>query len=85
MEQKVELWAAPVRQTAEANLAAWAEERGVDRALVALGMKGERLVQILLQRREVERRIAAHEAEVDDAEQRTRRMTHRPTTPRSSI
>lgn len=70
LEQKVELWANQVRQTAEANMEAWAEERGVDRSLVALGMRVERLVQLLHQLADVEGRIAAEEAEVDAAEER---------------
>ena len=68
LEQKVERWASQVRQAAEANMTAWAEERGVDRTLVSLGMKVERLARVLLRQADVERRIAAEEAEVDAAE-----------------
>lgn len=70
LEQKVERWADQVRRTAEANMATWAEVRGVDRALVSLGMRVERLVQLLRQLAEVEERIASEEAEVDAAEER---------------
>lgn len=70
LEQKVEHWANEVRKSAEENLEIWAAARGVDRALVALGMKVERLVQLLRQKAEVERRIAEEEIEVDEAEQR---------------
>ena len=70
LEQKVERWAEQVRRTAESNMAAWAEERGVDRALVSLGMRVERLVQLLRQLAEVDEHIATEEAEVDAAEER---------------
>ncbi len=70
LEQKVERWAEQVRHTAESNMAAWAEERGVDRALVSLGMRVERLVQLLRQLADVEERIATEEAEANAAEDR---------------
>jgi serine/threonine protein kinase len=70
LEKKVELWAADVRRRAEENMAVWAAEHGVDPRLVALGMKVERLGQILRQRSEVERRVAEEEAKVDAAEDR---------------
>ena len=70
LEQKVERWADQVRRKAESNMAAWAVERGVDRALVSLGMRVERLVQLIRQLTDVEERIASEEAEVDAAEER---------------
>lgn len=70
LDQKVDMWADQVRRTAESNMAAWAEERGVDRSLVSLGMRVERLAQLLRQLADVEERVAAEEAEVEDAEER---------------
>jgi hypothetical protein len=70
LERQVELWANEVRKVAEENMSAWAYERGVDRALVALGMKVERLAQVMHQKGEVEKRIIERETAVDSAEQR---------------
>jgi serine/threonine protein kinase len=70
LEQKVEAWANQVRSLAESNMATWAQEHGVDRTLVALGMKVERLCQVLRQIEDVERRILIEETQVGEAEER---------------
>ena len=69
LEQKVGIWADGVRRDAEANMTAWAFERGVNRDTVDLGMKVERLAQLLGQRYETERLIDREEKGADDAEQ----------------
>lgn len=70
LEQKVGTWAESVRQDAEANMASWAMQRGVDRRTVELGMKVERLVQLLVQRRDVETMIEREQLGADNAEGR---------------
>ena len=69
LEQKVGIWADGVRRGAEANMASWAIERGVDRTTVDLGMKVERLVQLMVQRLETEKLIEREQDRGDDAEQ----------------
>jgi serine/threonine protein kinase len=68
LEQKVGIWAERVRQDAEANMTSWAMQHGVDRKTVELGMKVERLVQLLIQRRDVETLIEREQSGADDAE-----------------
>ena len=70
LEHKVELWAEQVRKRAEENMSAWAGQRGVNRQQVALGMKVERVAQILRQIADIEQRIAKADAEVANAEER---------------
>lgn len=47
LELRVEEWIRQVRAAAEADMARWAAEKGVDRATVAVGMKVERLLGML--------------------------------------
>ncbi|MBY5487105.1 protein kinase [Rhizobium leguminosarum] len=68
LEEKVETWAAAVRASAEINLTNWAVEQGVDRELVRLGMRVERLVQTIERRREVDRLLEEAEQKIDAAE-----------------
>ncbi len=70
LDQKIERWADQVRLAAEANMAAWAKERGVDPSLVSLGMRVERLVQLLRQLADIDERIRTEEGRVDAAEER---------------
>jgi len=53
LERRVERWIVEVRQAAEAEMNRWAEEKGVDRATVAVGMKVERLLQMRRRQGEV--------------------------------
>jgi serine/threonine protein kinase len=69
LEQKVGGWAESVRKLAEANMTDWAAERGVNRQTVELGIKVERLVQLLWRRYETERLIDQESGGVEDAEQ----------------
>lgn len=68
LDEKVESWAEAVRAAAERNITDWAAERGVDRHLVRLGMRVERLVQILERRVEIDRLLTDAEMKVEDAE-----------------
>lgn len=47
LEKRVESWIAEVRKLAEAEMTAWAKANGVDRITVEIGMKVERLLQLL--------------------------------------
>lgn len=63
LERRVEAWIKEVRKAAEAEMQRWAEEKGVDRKAVAVGMKVERLLQVLARQRELRDHIARQEAE----------------------
>jgi hypothetical protein len=78
LEQKVGIWAEGVRREAEANLTAWASERGVNRDTVDLGMKVERLAQLLGQRYETQRMIDREEQGADDVERQLAQGTLSP-------
>tara|TARA_R110002020_G_scaffold25225_9_gene82137 strand:+ start:2049 stop:5516 length:3468 start_codon:yes stop_codon:yes gene_type:complete len=78
LERKVEHWANLVRQRAETNLQTWAEGRGVDRGLVSLGMKVERLVLILRQMQDLRGHIASQEAEAQGAEEKLEEQNNTP-------
>jgi hypothetical protein len=58
LEKRVETWIAEVRRLAEAEMSRWAEENGVDRATVEIGMKVERLLQILKRQEDLAAAIA---------------------------
>ncbi|WP_439924384.1 AAA domain-containing protein [Nitrobacter sp. JJSN] len=47
LERRVEAWIKDVRKVAEADMQRWAAEKKVDRQAVAVGMKVERLLQVL--------------------------------------
>jgi len=68
LEHRVEAWIADVRKGAEADMRRWADENGVDRDAVAVGMKVERLLQVLRKKREMRDFIASQEAERQDVE-----------------
>lgn len=59
LDQKVEAWIDGVRRAAEADMARWAAEKGVDRATVAVGLKVERLLGMLGRRNTLENEISA--------------------------
>lgn len=65
LDIRVERWIAEVRVAAEADMNRWAEERGVDRGTVAVGMKVERLLQIRRQQHEIGRAIEELRSEQD--------------------
>lgn len=58
LERRVEKWIAEVRKAAEADMNRWAEENGVDRPTVEIGMKVERLLQIRRRQEEAKEQIA---------------------------
>lgn len=53
LEKRLETWVAEVRRLAETEMTRWAEENGVDRATVEVGMKVERLLQLLKRQSDV--------------------------------
>ncbi|MBB6426886.1 serine/threonine-protein kinase [Sphingopyxis sp. JAI128] len=65
LEKRVEAWIADVRKRSEIEMNEWAERNGVDRATVEVGMKVERLLQLLRRQSEVASQIAAIKAERD--------------------
>lgn len=62
LERRVETWIAEIRRDAESALGEWADQQGVDRAAVAVGMKVERLLQVLEKKQEMLTHIARQEA-----------------------
>lgn len=52
LEKRVENWIEEVRKAAEMEMTRWADEKGVDRAAVEVGMNVERLLQIRRRRLE---------------------------------
>lgn len=68
LEHRVDAWIAEVRKNAESDMQRWADENGVDRDAVAVGMKVERLLQVLEKKREMREFIAGQEVERQDVE-----------------
>ncbi len=63
LEKRVEGWISEVKKLAEAEMTRWANDQGVDREAVAIGMKVERLLSIRREIKEVAREIASLELE----------------------
>jgi AAA domain-containing protein/protein kinase-like protein len=63
LDRRVEVWIAEVRAAAEADMKRWADEHGVDRDAVSVGMKAERLLQVLARQSEMRDYISQQEAE----------------------
>jgi hypothetical protein len=63
LERRVEAWIKEVRKSAEADMQRWAAEKNVDRQAVAVGMKVERLLQLLAIQKDLRERIARQEAD----------------------
>ena len=63
LDHRVEAWIAEVRRLAEADMQRWADENGVDRNAIAVGMRVERLLQVIARQQETRAAIAAHEVE----------------------
>jgi len=63
LERRVENWIKEVRRSAEADMKRWAEEKGVDRHAVAVGMNVERLLQLLNREQDLRYHIAKQENE----------------------
>lgn len=61
LDKRVEGWIAEIREKAERDMQRWADEHGVDRAAVSLGMKVERLLQVLEIKRELMEFVALQE------------------------
>jgi hypothetical protein len=57
LERRVEAWISQVRAASEAEMKRWAQDQGVDRETVALGMKVERLLQLIRRQEETEEEI----------------------------
>lgn len=68
LERRVEAWIDQVRAASESDMKRWADENGVDRETVALGMKVERLLQLLRRQEEVQEQIERLQAEKDDVQ-----------------
>lgn len=66
LEKRVESWIADVRRQAEAEMTRWAQENKVDRSTVEIGMKVERLLQLLKRQSDLRERIAKIEAEREE-------------------
>jgi hypothetical protein len=58
LEKRVETWITEVRRLARAEMTRWAEKNGVDHATVEIGMKVERLLQILKRQKDLVAAIA---------------------------
>lgn len=63
LERRVEAWIAEVRRNAEADMQRWADENGVDRHAVTVGMRVERLLQVMARQAEMRAYIAEQEVE----------------------
>ena len=63
LEKRVEAWIKEVRKAAEADMQRWATEKNVDREAVAVGMKVERLLQLLAVQKGLREAIARQEAD----------------------
>lgn len=63
LERRVEAWIKDVRKAAEADMQRWAAEKKVDRQAVAVGMKVERLLQVLAIQNGLRHSIARQEAD----------------------
>lgn len=63
LERRVEAWIKDVRKAAEADMQRWAAEKNVDRTAVAVGMKVERLLQLLAAQKGLRESIARQEAD----------------------
>lgn len=63
LERRVDAWIAEVRRLAEEDMQRWAREAGVDHKAVAIGMRVERLLQILARQEVIETSIADQLAE----------------------
>lgn len=63
LERRVEAWIKDVRKAAEADMQRWAAEKKVDRQAVAVGMKVERLLQVLAIQKGLRDSIARQEAD----------------------
>ena len=68
LERRVESWISEVRKAAEAEMTRWADTHGVDRAMVAVGMKVERLLQVLKQKADIQDSVAQMKNEREDVE-----------------
>jgi AAA domain len=63
LNRRVEAWIAEVRLAAEAEMKHWADENGVDRDAVAVGVKVKRLLQVLARQSEMRKVISRLQAE----------------------
>ncbi len=68
LDRRVEGWIKEVRVAAEADVERWAEENGVDRKAVAVGMKVERLLQLIRRQELLQTAIEARRSEREAAE-----------------
>ena len=68
LDRRLDVWIAEVRNAAEAEMTRWAEAHGVDRGMVAVGMKVERLLQVLKRQENVSERIASMKSEREDVQ-----------------
>lgn len=67
LDRRVEGWIKEIRLAAEKDMERWAIENQVDRKAVEVGMKVERLMQLLRQREQIEIAIDAYRSERDAA------------------
>ncbi|TBG15994.1 AAA domain-containing protein [Rhizobium leguminosarum] len=65
LSRRVDTWIAEVRKAAEQDLEAWASEVGVDKNAVAIGMKVERLIQLLKREDDLSDEVARKRKERD--------------------
>lgn len=68
LERRVEAWIAEVRRASEAEMTRWADANGVDRETVAVGMKVERLLQVLKRQSDAREAIARVKSEKNNVE-----------------
>lgn len=66
LEKRLETWIADVRRLSEAEMTRWAEENGVDRTTVEVGMKVERLLQLLKRQSDLTDAIREIETEQEE-------------------
>ncbi len=63
LENRVEQWISDVRKASDSEMTRWAEENGIDRKTIAIGMKVERLLQILRRQHDVQEEILSETQE----------------------
>lgn len=65
LSRRVESWIADIRKASEEDLERWAKEVGVDQQAVSIGVKVERLIQVLKRQEETQDEIAKRRSEKD--------------------
>lgn len=70
LDRKAQVWSEQVRERAHRYMTAWAQERGIDRSSIEIGMMVERLIRLLGQVHTLEQTLSEAEARIRTAEER---------------